>query len=255
MQAKAYARSNESEKQNNDRSIVSINKTTATLDAYDIISNFDHLIQWYCAHQCELPNEYYSESKFEVHETLSANVALNLVLGIILLTNILLFILSLRYFHHAFNWLFQKEWVKKSYYRSSIIVLLLINGFIVFLDIIIISSSYYNHFSSVKVRVGLIFNLLATVLMPMLEILWITFKMCRRYNPQLGKCKIFLHSIGFCQMIWFAHRLFIDAIISVILFVIAPAQTIGIITLILFTILSAIIFFAQLFHNKRHAYL
>ena len=59
-------------------------------------------------------------------------------------------------------------------------------------------------------------------------------------------------SIGFCQILWFAHRLLIEVIISVIFFVIAPAQTVGVITLLLFTILSAIIFIAQLFNIKCH---
>ena len=53
-------------------------------------------------------------------------------------------------------------------------------------------------------------------------------------------------------IIWFAHRLIIEAIISVIFFIITPPQTIGIVTLILFTILSAIIFIAQLFNIKCH---
>ena len=164
--------------------------------------------------------------------------------------NILLFILSLGCFHHAFN---KKEWIKKSYYQSSAIVLIIFNCFILILNFYSVSILVVKITStSMTVRVGLAFKLLAMVLMPMLEFLWIIFKMYCCYNPQLGKCKIFLHSIGFCQIIWFAHGLLIDAIISVIFFVIAPAQTIGIITLVLFTILSAIIFIAQLFNIKCH---
>ena len=243
MQAKAYARSNESEKQNNDRSIISINNTAAAFD------------QGYCAYQYELPlaNGYYSKS--EVSETLSTDVALNLVLGIVLLTNILLFILTLRYFHHAFSWLSQKESIKKIY-RSSAIVLIFFNLLAFYSSISSLTVFLLIEVGSMHttVRAGWVCNLLATVLMPMLELLWITFKICRRYNPhdQLGKYKAFLHSIGFCQIIWFAHRLLIDAIISVILFVIAPAQTIGIVTLLLFTISSVIIFIAQLFNIKCH---
>jgi hypothetical protein len=233
MQAKTYARSSESEKQNKDRSIIAIN--TSDPQSY----------AWDCAYQCKLPNGYYSEG---YSETLSADVALKLVLGIVLLTNILLFILSLGYFHHAFNWLFKKEWVKKSFYRSSAIVLLILNCLTLCFDL-------YGLAVPLKMTIiaaSLVFKLLAIVLMPMLEFLWIIFKMCRCYNPQLGKCKIFLHSVGFCQIIWFAHRLLIDIVISVIFFVIAPAQTIGIITLLLFTLLSAIIFIAQLFNIKCH---
>jgi hypothetical protein len=45
------------------------------------------------------------------------------------------------------------------------------------------------------------------------------------------------------------HRLINDAIISVIFFVLAPAQTLGVITLLLATIASAIAFVAILIHN------
>jgi hypothetical protein len=224
MQAKAYARSSGSEKQNNDRSIVTVTVT------------FDYLAWPY-----ECAREFYMYDE----PSLSA---LNLILGIVVLANTLLFILSLGYFHHAFNCLFKKEWVKKSFYRSSVIVLLILNCFTTYNDL-------YGVAAPLKMTIiaaSLVFKLLALVLMPMLELLWIIFKMCRCYSPQLGKCKTFLHSVGFCQIIWFAHRLIIDIIISVILFIIAPAQTIGIITLLLFTILSAIIFIAQLFNIKCH---
>ena len=104
MQSKAYARSNGSEKQSSDRSIV-----------HDDDS-------WNCQYQCELTRSTYS------YQSLSASVALNLIMGIVLLTNILLFILSLRYFHHVFSWLafFQKERTK-TYYQASVTVLILLN--------------------------------------------------------------------------------------------------------------------------------
>ena len=120
MQAKSYARSSESEKQNNDRSIVAINTASD------------------CAYQCELPND----SDYDLN--LSAYLALYLVLGIVLLTNILLFILSLGYFHHAFNWLSQKEGVK-GIYRSSAIVLIFLNCFTFFFGF---SSSLLNFYKS-----------------------------------------------------------------------------------------------------------
>ena len=68
------------------------------------------------------------------------------------------------------------------------------------------------------------------------------------FHPQKGNCALL--SFGFCQVLWFAHRLLIDMIMSVIFFIIAPAQTIGIITLLLFTILCAIVFINQLFSIK-----
>ena len=232
MQAKTYARSSESEKQNNDQSTISFNGTATFSDR-----------QYFCSHYCELP--YYGYSPYH-DKTLSTDIALNLFLGIVLLTNTLLFILSLRYFHHAFNWLLKKERVKNSFFLSSIVVLGIINVSIVCWNTTSIHMASYT-FSSEKVRAALVFNLL-TAVMPMLEFVWITFKMCQYHNPQLS----YYSMIAIFPIVLFAHRLLIDFIISVILFIIAPAQTIGIITLLLFTIFSAIIFLAQLYSIKCH---
>lgn len=58
-----------------------------------------------------------------------------------------------------------------------------------------------------------------------------------------------LHVLALCQIIWFRHRVATDAIISVITFVIAPAQTLGIATLLLSTVASMILFVSSLLKN------
>ena len=57
------------------------------------------------------------------------------------------------------------------------------------------------------------------------------------------------HAFAFCQIIWFMHRLVTDAIISIIFFIIAPAQTLGVVTLLLFVVASAIAFVAIIMHK------
>ena len=48
------------------------------------------------------------------------------------------------------------------------------------------------------------------------------------------------HAFALGQIIWFGHRLVTDAIISIVFFGIAPAQTLGVVTLLLSVIASAI---------------
>lgn len=55
-----------------------------------------------------------------------------------------------------------------------------------------------------------------------------------------------MHALALCQFVWFVHRLATDAIISTILFAIAPAQTLGLITLLLSMIICAVIFVSSL---------
>ena len=57
------------------------------------------------------------------------------------------------------------------------------------------------------------------------------------------------HAFGLCQIIWFIHRLVNDAIISIIFFIIAPAQTLSVVTLLLFVIASAIAFVAIIIYK------
>ena len=172
-------------------------------------------------------------------------------MGIVLLINILLFILTLRYFHKIFNWLFQKKRAKR-YYQASAVVLILLNCASFLFDLIIIAISYDIIIISTTKKASLVFKLSSTILIPVLEFMWISFNVYRRYHTQKGNCKIFLQSTGLCQILWFAHRLLIEVTLSLIFFIIAPAQTVGMITLLFFTILCAIIFIAQLFNMKCH---
>jgi hypothetical protein len=70
-------------------------------------------------------------------------------------------------------------------------------------------------------------------------------------NQMNTRCQRFSHAFAVCQIIWFVHRLINDAIISVIFFILAPAQTLGVVTLLLATIASAIAFVAVLIHNFK----
>jgi hypothetical protein len=70
-------------------------------------------------------------------------------------------------------------------------------------------------------------------------------------NQMNTECQRFAHAFAFRQIIWFVHRLINDAIISVIFFVLVPAQTLGAVTLLSATIASAIAFVAILIYNFK----
>ena len=57
------------------------------------------------------------------------------------------------------------------------------------------------------------------------------------------------HAFAVCQIIWFLHRVVNDVIIAVVFFVLAPAQTLAVVTLLLFTIGSTIAFVAFIIYK------
>ena len=150
----------------------------------------------------------------------------------------MLFILTLRYFCSVSKWIHQNEYI----YKASTVVIVLLNCISFLFDSYVISIVNYDNTIQI---IGLIFILSSLALIPALEFVWISINVYVTFHPQKGNCALL--SFGFCQVLWFAYRLLIDMIMSVI---IAPAQTIGIITLLLFTILCAIVFINQLLSIK-----
>lgn len=201
MQTKAYARSNGSdhEKQNSDRSTISVIPKGNTSP-------------YVCrqVHQCTL----LSYSTYKV----SVNIALNLMMGIILLTNILLFILTLQYFRAVSKWIHRNEYTKK-FYKASTVVIVLLNCISFLFDSYIISIASYDNTTQI---IGLVFKLSSLALIPALEFVWISINVYTTFHPQKGNCALL--SFGFCQVLWFAHRLLIDMIMSAIFFHYCPCS-------------------------------
>ena len=53
-------------------------------------------------------------------------------------------------------------------------------------------------------------------------------------------CSEAMHALALCQIIWFVHRLATDTVLFVIAFVVAPAQALGMVTLLLSAIIDNI---------------
>ena len=105
--------------------------------------------------------------------------------------------------------------------------------------------SFFWHFMN---SVYFYIKLLLVVMIIILELLVSRQSMLKFHNDDwlLG----IIHALSLCQIIWFGHRVATDTIISVIAFIIAPAQTLGTITLFLSTVACTILFVSSLLKQR-----
>ena len=162
-----------------------------------------------------------------------------------ILANLLVMIIALLCFDDIFLWLQGGE-KSRALYIASGAMLAIINvvtfiGEIKFLNQLIsdqnlMISTYY-----VAVKLPLM------VLIFTVEIVTICYN---TYKHRPMKCLHWLtHSFACCHILWFIHRLATDMIMSIMSFILAPAQTLGILTLILSTVVCMIIFVAYMVHK------
>ena len=180
-----------------------------------------------------------------------------LVLGIFYFSNLLLLTSTLLYFRKVFLWLQRQNKQTKTLYKASAAVLTCVNMIALISDFSIIIHNNIQSEADPDSDVILIMVLIMfpTKVMQVLLILILEMPVAcfntHLPNQPTTRHQRFAHAFALCQIIWFVHRLVNDAIISVIFFVLAPAQTIGMVTLLLATIASAIVFVAILIHNFK----
>ena len=163
-----------------------------------------------------------------------------LIFCIYVFLNLLILILTVLYIGKMFSWIkLSRNQYLRDLYKASAIVLTLINLAALMSDISllltfpIITYNPYYYLLSKLILVFLIFILDITVS---------CFNTCKYGHD----CSNAMHALALCQIIWFVHRLATDAIISMIEFVIAPAQTLGTVTLLLSTVVCTILFVSAL---------
>ena len=150
--------------------------------------------------------------------------------------NILILIFTVLNLGKVFEWIKQPQHNHlKDLYKASAIVLTFIN-FAAFVDVIPIIISLDD------ISTCPILYLILVFLIFIIDISVSCFNTCK-YGCECSKA---MHALALCQIIWFVHRLATDAIISIIEFVIAPAQTLGMVTLLLSTVICAILFVSAL---------
>ena len=176
-----------------------------------------------------------------------------LVLSIFCFSNLLVLTASVVNFRKLFLWFQGQNDQMKTLYKASATVLTCVNIIVLISDLYIVVSD--------GIAQGIGYAAIATILLPakvplvVLILILETSVICSNTHSLNGpnqmdtRCQRFAHALAFCQIIWFVRRLINDAIISILFFALAPAQTIGIVTLLLSIIASAIAFTSILIHD------
>lgn len=185
---------------------------------------------------------------------ISSSVTAKLIFCTYLFLNTLILLFTILYFSKVFNWIEQPQHKKlKELLKASAIVLTIVNLGTFLNDIIahtFYSLSYtqdtisYDPMSLTAIDYGsyLILKIVLVFLIFTFDITVSCFNTCKHHCG----CSSAVYALAFCQIIWFVHRLATDIIIFVIAFTIAPAQALGMITLLVSTIVCAVLFVSLL---------
>ena len=129
-------------------------------------------------------------------------------------------------------------------FDASATVLTFVNVATVASDVFLMESYCYvpahiYHRSMYRLFYALKIALVSVILI--LEIPVVCYAVYKHHEVGKKWHKIF-HAFALCQLVWFVHRFVNGVIISVLYFIITPAQTVGVVSLILSIIASAIAF-------------
>ena len=176
----------------------------------------------------------------------------SLILYIFYLSNSLLVFLTMLFFHKMFLWLQQQGKRMKTLYKSIAIVLTFVNIILSSSDLAFtITNNLHFGVDSLMFIIFVKIPLVLAIFISETTFVCCVTTRCKNQNNRMivnNKLYRIAHAFALCQIIWFMHRLVNDAIISIVFFIIAPAQTLGVVTLLLFAIASAIAFVAIILH-------
>lgn len=148
-----------------------------------------------------------------------------------------MFVLGLvsRYLHQSLCWIYTQDKQAKNMYVVTVIIVMVVN-----------CSSFIVRCLSQSDSVSLSFVLLTISILLVIEVpivIYHTITVTRKTTLMQAEKVLFgfLHILGCCHIIWFIHSLGTDAIIATIYFVVFPAQTVGVVTIYLSTILGTIV--------------
>lgn len=165
-----------------------------------------------------------------------------------ILVNLLVMIVALLFFDDTFLWLQSGDKLRALYVASGV-VLAIINV-VTFIWEIKLLHQFISDPTISDLTISMYYvavKLPLMVLVFTIEIITVSYN---TYKHQPMRCLRWLaHSLACCHILWFIHRLATDVIMSIMSFILAPAQTLGILTLILSTVACAIIFVAYMVHK------
>ena len=238
LQAKAYARANgvPNDKYDMDRSRV----TT-------ISSSYYQYVYLYYDDKCRNESSDFTGVGAQI-----------LIFYIFLISNLLLLSFTILYFRKMFLWLQQQGKQTKTFYKASATVLTCVNIILLVLDTAFIVHDNINDIAILASILGIKAPTVLFILILEMPVVCSNTHGLNQNNGMIMNKKRYriAHAFALCQIIWFMHRLVTDAIIAIIFFIIAPAQTLGVVTLVLFVISSTIAFVAIIMHKgfKRNIY-
>ena len=171
-----------------------------------------------------------------------------LLLCAFLLANLLVLMVAMVFFDRIFLWL-QSSDKLRAVYTASGIVLAVFN----IISFICGAILLHQFFSKPNISMYYIaFKLPLMVLVFTVEMIVVSYN---TYKHRPMKCLNWIgHLFACCHILWFVHRLVTDIIISITSFIVAPAQTLGVLTLILSTVACLILFVAYVFHKGIYGY-
>ena len=181
-----------------------------------------------------------------------------LILCIFVFSNLLLVIFTFIFAHIIISTLQKQGKRTKHVYQASATVVTFVNLVILAGDIVFMLLGCYviptaTSFFDIRSFLFMIndfrfFKVPILFIILTLETPFICYTAYNVYQTN-KKCYRIAHAFAFCQLIWFVHRLVNATIISIFYFVVAPAQTLGVITL-LFSIIASAIAFVYIIINK-----
>lgn len=167
-----------------------------------------------------------------------------LMMCALLLANLLVLMVAMMFFDSVFLSLQSGDKLRALYMASGVILTMLnIITFVcevVLLNQIISEANVLVYYTGVKLPL--------MVLVFTIEIITVPYNIFKHQPMKCMNC--IAHSFASCHMLWFLHRLVTDVIISITSFITAPAQTLGVLTLILSTVGCAIMFVAYMIHKR-----
>ena len=195
-------------------------------------------------------HDYYWYDQQYMEDFFSSPSVETMIFCIFLWLNTLLLIITVPNMDKVCSWLEEQHESLKDMYKASAGVLAFFNLAALSVDLTIMTLfyQYLIYHAKSDFITYLTMKLLLVILIIIVDLL-VTCRSTLKHNQK--KFHGIMHALALCQIVWFVHRLATDVIISVITFIIAPAQTLGTLTLLLSTVACAILFVSSLL-KKRH---
>ena len=209
-----------------------MDRSSVSCDSYRGDDDFDHY--------CQIQNNYF-DTPFVDPNNVGA-----LIVSIFAFSNLLVLSLVLLFSSKAIEFMLRHQRKQvKLLYKACAVVLTFFNFAAFASDLLLPCSRELDNSKSGSS----ILKLLLVYIILILEIPVVCYAVYNVDQTNTNNCHRIAHAFAFCQLIWFIHRLVNATIVSVIYFIIAPAQTLGVVTL-LFSIIASAIAFVYIIINK-----